>query len=80
MSGNSSEAKPNGMDQIAPYLDIIQFVPGTVRISTSDNNRKDIQLYIETVIKDKMDDRELTNNSDLIEETKRRLLEGASGM
>jgi hypothetical protein len=67
-------------DQIAPYLDIIQFVPGTVRISTSDNNRKDIQLYIETVIKDKMDDRELTNNSDLIEETKRRLLEGASGM
>jgi hypothetical protein len=67
-------------DQIAPYLDVVRFIPGIVHISTLNSNRKDMQLYIETVIEDKMCVRELTRDSDLMEETKQRLLEGASGM
>lgn len=82
-----SKTKQNGSrilifsrDQIAPYLNVTRFVPGTVHISTLNNTRKDMQLYIETVIEDKMCVRELTSDPDLMEETKQRLLEGASGM
>jgi hypothetical protein len=68
-------------DQVAPYLDVTRCVPGTAHISTSNGVAKDIQQYIETVIEEKiMYVRELTSDQTLMEETKRRLLEGASGM
>jgi hypothetical protein len=68
-------------DQIAPYLSVTRLIPDIAHISTSLNNiTKDIQLYIQTLIKDKMCLRELTNDQALMEMTKQRLLEGASGM
>jgi hypothetical protein len=83
-----SKSKPNGSriliisrDQIAPYLSVTRLIPGTAQISTSLNNiMKDVQLYIQTIIEDKMCVRELTNDHALMEMTKQRLLEGASGM
>jgi hypothetical protein len=68
-------------DQIAPYLSVTQLIPGIAHISTSVNNiTRDIQLYIQIVIEDKMCVRELTNDHALMEMTKQRLLEGALGM
>jgi hypothetical protein len=68
-------------DQIAPCLSVTRLIPGTAHISTSLNNiTKDIQLYIQIVIEDKICVRELTKDSALMEMTKQRLLEGALGM
>jgi hypothetical protein len=84
----ASKSKRNGSrilifsrDQIAPYLSVTRLIPGTAHITTSLNNiTKDIQLYIQIVIEDKMCVRELTNDHALMEMTKQRLLEGALGM
>lgn len=68
-------------DQIASYLNVTRFVPGTIHISTSLKDvTKDIQLYIEHQIEDKMSCRELTNDISLMKEIKQTLLEKASGM
>lgn len=67
-------------DNIAPYLEVPRFIPRTVHISTSNNNTKDIGLYIEIVVKDKMCVRELTSDLALMKETKQKLSQGASGM
>ena len=83
-----SQTKQNGSrilifsrDQIAPFLDVTRFVPGTARISTSlENIASDIQLYTKDAIKNKMYVRELTSDPALMEETEQKLLEGASGM
>ena len=68
-------------DQIAPFLDVIRFVPGTAHISTSlENIASDIQLYIESAIEDKMYIRELSSDPALMKEVKQTLLKEASGM
>lgn len=69
-------------DQVAPKLDVSRSVPDTVHFSISPNNIKiDIQQYIEIKIQEKTDySRELTQDADLMKETKEKLLEGALGM
>jgi hypothetical protein len=68
-------------DQVALYMNVARSVPGTTHISTSNNNSKDIQQYIHTVIQEKKTyGRELTSDPNLMEETKHKLSDGASGM
>jgi KAP family P-loop domain len=68
-------------DQVALYLDITRAIPGTVRISTSDGIENDIQKYIDTEIENKtVYVRQLTSDPVLMEETKAKLSQGASGM
>ena len=68
-------------DRVAPYLDMARSVSGTAHISTSNNIMKDIQRYINTVIEEKRAyNHELTSDSALMEETKQKLSEEASGM
>lgn len=68
-------------DQIAPYLNVTRFAPGTAHISVSlEDLTKDIQLYIDHKIEDKMSCRELTSDILLTKEIKQILLEKASGM
>lgn len=81
------ETKQNGSrialfsrDQIASYLKVPRFVPGTIHISTSNNIVEDIELYIEIVMEQKSCVRELTSDPALLKDIKRKLLEGASGM
>jgi hypothetical protein len=75
---NGSRIAIFSRDQIAPYL--LRFVPDTIHISASNNIEKDLQLYIETVVEDKICVRGLTSDSMPMEETKQKLSEGASGM
>lgn len=69
-------------EQITRHLSVTRSVPGIAHISIiKEHTAKDIRLYVETVIEDKtMHARELTEDDDLLEETKKRLTEGASGM
>ena len=67
-------------DQIPGYFNLFTFVPGTRQISTSFNNMKDINNYIQTRIMDKTLDRKLTSNSQLLEEMGLVLLTRSSGM
>lgn len=69
-------------DQVAPKLDVSRSVPGTIHLSISPNNNKnDIQQFIETRIQEKTDYcHELIQDPSLMRETKEKLLKGASGM
>jgi hypothetical protein len=67
-------------DQIPGYINLSTFMPGTCQISTSFNNVKDIENYIEARITDKMLDRKLTSNSQLLKEISQVLLKRSSGM
>jgi hypothetical protein len=67
-------------DHVAPYLDVTRLIPGTLRILVSNNTTRDLQLFIDSKISDKMCIRELPGGPDLIAEIKRRLLEEASNM
>lgn len=67
-------------DQIPGYFNLSTFIPGTRQISTSFNNMKDINNYIQARIMDKMLDRKLTINSQLLEEISLILLTRSSGM
>jgi hypothetical protein len=79
--GHDSRILIFSRDQVAPYLDVTRFIPDTAYISTSMKSvTKDIQLYIESIIDDKMSRRELTSNLILAKEIKQTLLEKASGM
>jgi hypothetical protein len=79
--GHGSRILIFSRDQVAPYLDVARFIPGTAYISTSTKGvTKDIQLYVESIIDDKMSRRELTSNLILAKEIKQTLLEKASGM
>jgi hypothetical protein len=55
-------------------------MPGIHQISTSFNNMDDMENYIEARITDKMLDRKLTDNTQLLEEISLVLLLRSSGM
>jgi hypothetical protein len=67
-------------DHVAPYLDVTRLIPGTLRISTSNNTTRDLQVFTNRKINERMCLRELPGGPDLIAEIKRRLLEEASDM
>lgn len=67
-------------DQIPGCLDLTHFFPRISRISTSTNNVQDIQEYIQARVADKMMDKKLTDNAQLLEELSRDLLQKSSGM
>jgi hypothetical protein len=67
-------------DHVAPYLDVTRLIPGTRRISMSNNAIRDLQLFADSKINEKMCLRELPGGPDLVAEIKRRLLEDASEM
>jgi hypothetical protein len=68
-------------DQVASYLGVTRFISNTIYISISMKNvTKNIQLYVESIIDDKMSRRELTSNLVLAKEIKQTLLEKVSEM
>lgn len=67
-------------DQIPGYINLSTFMPGIRQITTSCNNMKDIENYIEARIEDKTRDRKLTDNAQLLQEIRRDLLKKSSGM
>lgn len=69
-------------DPIAAKLDMSRSIPDTVHISIPPSLAgRDIQLYIETMFEEKTAyTRELTQDPNLLKETKKTLLEKASGM
>ncbi|UKZ75110.1 hypothetical protein TrVFT333_002782 [Trichoderma virens FT-333] len=67
-------------DQIPGYINIHTFIHGIRQISTSQNITQDIETYIETSILDKMMYRKLTDDDELLEEVKKKLLADSSDM
>ncbi|UKZ48572.1 hypothetical protein TrVGV298_002797 [Trichoderma virens] len=67
-------------DQIPGYINIHTFIHGIRQISTSKNITQDIETYIETIILDKMMYRKLTDDDELLEEVKKKLLADSSDM
>jgi hypothetical protein len=67
-------------DHVAPSLDVTRLIPGTLRISTSHNITRDLELFTDSKITEKMFHRELPGGNDIIADIKRRLLEEASDM
>lgn len=55
-------------------------MPDSCQISTSLNVMADIEVYIETSVADKMLFKKLTDNAQLLDDVKRSLLMGSSGM
>lgn len=82
-----SKAEQNGSriaifsrEEIAPHLKVPLFIPDTVHISTSSSIPTDMPFYIKAVVEDKFSVCELNNDLALMEDIKKKLLEGASGM
>ncbi|KAL7795967.1 putative ankyrin repeat-containing protein [Trichoderma ceciliae] len=67
-------------DQVPGYININTFIQGIHRISTSTNITQDIKIYIESSITEKTMYRKLTNDSAILGEMKRILLNESSDM
>ena len=67
-------------EQIPGFIDIATAMPAIRQISTSCNVMRDIEVYIETRITDKMMLKRLTDDRQLLDEIKRILLLESSGM
>lgn len=61
-------------EQLPGYRDIAAFIPSIRQISTSSNVMRDIEVYIETSISDKMVCRKLTKDPKLLDEVREVLL------
>lgn len=67
-------------EQMPGFLDIKTFFPGIQIISTSTNVLRDIEIYIEEGMIDKMMMRRLTDDMKLVSEMKLNLMNESSGM